>query len=71
MILVLSTIEAMENFGSFLFRFEIYIRKTIRLVESTDEKLINAESVLIFNGTCKNEYILPRYTDIHIYKYIY
>ena len=56
----------MENFGSFLFKFEINIRKTIRLIESTDKKLINAELALLFNETCKNEYIY-----VYIYKYIY
>ena len=60
----------MENFGSFLFKFGINIRKTIRLIESTDKKLINAELALLFNETCKNENILPRYTDIYIYIYI-
>ena len=44
----------MENFGSFLFKFGINIRKTIRLIESTDKKLINAELALLFNETCKN-----------------
>ena len=62
----------MENFGSFTFKFEINIRKTIRLIESTDKKLINAELASLFNETCKKENILPRYTDkyIHIHLYI-
>ena len=47
----------MENFGSFLFKFEINIRKTIRLIESTDKKLINAELGLLFNEKCNNELI--------------
>ena len=50
----------------FLFKFGINIRKTIRLIESTDMKLINAELALLFNETCKNENILPRYTDIYV-----
>ena len=54
----------MENYGSFLFQFEINTRKTIRLIESTDKKLTNAELALLFNETCKNENILPRYTDL-------
>ena len=61
----------MENFGSFLFKFGINIRKTIRLIESTDKKLINAELALLFNETCKNENILPRYTDMYIIPCIY
>ena len=28
-------------------------RKTLRLIESTDKKLINAELALLFNETCK------------------
>ena len=60
-------VQIYTNFGSFLFKFEIYIRKTIRLIESTDKKLINAELALLFNETCKNENILPRCTDIYIY----
>ena len=55
----------MENFGSFLFKFEINIRKNIRLIESTDKKLTNAEFALLFNETCK--YV---YTYIYIYAYI-
>ena len=43
----------MEDFGSFLFQVEINIRKTIRLIESTDKKLVNADSALLFNGTYK------------------
>ena len=36
----------MENFGSFLFKFGINIRKAIRSIESTDKKWINAELAL-------------------------
>ena len=53
----------MENFGSFLFKFGINIRKNIRLIESSDKKLINAELALLFNKTCKKKYI-------YIYMYI-
>ena len=58
----------MENFGYLLFKFEINIRKTIPLIESTDTKLINGELALLFNETYKNENILPRYSDI-LYEY--
>ena len=57
----------MENFGSFLFKFGINIRKTIRLIESTDKKLINAELALLFNETCKNIYIHKYMYYVHIY----
>ena len=39
----------MENFGSFLFKFEIDIRKTIRLIKKAGKKFINAELALLFN----------------------
>ena len=60
----------MENFGSLLFEFQKNISKIIRSIESTEKKLVNAESALLFNETCKNKNTLPRCTDI-IYKYIY
>ena len=47
----------MEIFGYYLFKFKINIRKTIRLIEITDKKLINADLALLFNETCKNENI--------------
>ena len=53
----------MENSGYFPFKFEINITKTIRLIESTNKRLINAELALVYNETCKNENILPRYTN--------
>ena len=31
--------------------------------------MINAELALLFNETCKNENIPPRYTEIYIYIY--
>ena len=49
----------------FLFHFKIKTRKTIRLIDSTDKKLINTELALLLNKTSKNENILPRYTDIN------
>ena len=50
----------MENYGSFLYHSKINKRKTIRLIESTDKKLMNAELALLFNETCKYIYIQLR-----------
>ena len=61
----------MMNFGNFLHQFDPDTRKSIRLIESTDRKTINAELSLLFNETCLNEKILPRYTNIYIYIYKY
>ena len=46
-------------------------KKTIRLIETTVMKLINAKLVLLSKETCKNESNLTRYNDIYIYNYIY
>ena len=59
----------MMSFGNFLHQFDPDTRKSIRLIESTDRKTINAELSLLFNETCLNEKILPRYTNIYIYIY--
>ena len=58
-----------KTLGLLLFQLEINIRKNVRLIES-NKKLINAELLLLFNETCMNENILPRYTDIDTFKYI-
>ena len=53
------------------FQFEINIRKSIRLIESTDNKVINAELDLLFNETYEKQNILRRHTDIDIYIYTF
>ena len=51
----------MENFGSILFQYEINVNKTICLIESTDEKLINAKSAMLFNVTCSKYICVQMY----------
>ena len=43
--------------------------KLIRKYENTQKKLINNECAILFNKTCINERLLPKY--IYIYIYIY
>ena len=54
----------------FLFKFEINISKTIRLIESIDKKFINVELAFLFNETCTNN-ILYTYMHRSIEVYIY
>ena len=53
----------MSNFAEFLHQFGPEIRQNIRKSENIEKKLINAELALVFNETCYNENILPRYTN--------
>ena len=39
----------------------------IRTYEKLNKKLINAEHAVLFNETCINENLLPKYSDIYIY----
>ena len=43
--------------------------KLIRKYENTQKKIINNECAILFNKTCINERLLPKY--IYIYIYIY
>ena len=41
--------------------------KLIRKYENTQKKIINNESAILFNKTCINERLLPKYIYIYIY----
>ena len=41
--------------------------KLIRKYENTRKKIINNECAIIFNKTCINEHLLPKYIYICIY----
>ena len=55
----------------YIYTCNYSINQTIRLIESTDKKLINAELALLFKETCKNEniYIHVYTMNIYIFKY--
>ena len=55
----------MINFANFLHNYNPEVRKLIRKAENIEKKKINAELALIFNKTCYDENILPRYTNIN------
>ena len=44
--------------------------KLIRKCENTHKKIINNECAILFNKTCINERLLPKYKYISIYTYI-
>ena len=43
--------------------------KLIRKYENTRKKIINNECAILFNKTCINESLLPKYINIYIYIY--
>ena len=45
--------------------------KLIRKYENTRKKIINNECAILFNKTCINESLLPKYIYIYIYIYIF
>ena len=59
------------NFGSLLFQLPPEERKVIRKIENISKKLINANFAVIFNEICSRENLLPTFTNIYIYIYIY
>ena len=59
------------NFGELIHDLQTNAKKVIRKIERTERKLQKAKSALVFNETCINEDILPKYTNMYIYIYIY
>ena len=57
------------SFGELIFDLQTSTKKLIRNIERTERKLQKAKSALVFNKTCINEDILPKYTNIYIYIY--
>ena len=45
------------------------MKKLIRKIENLEKKLANARVAILFNKTCLNENILPKFTNIYIYIY--
>ena len=45
--------------------------KLIRKYENTQKKTINNECAILFNKTCINERLLPKYIYIYMCKYTY
>ena len=59
------------NFGHVMFQLPPSIRSVLRKTENLWKKIINAEDAISFNKVCLSEDILPNYSNIYIYIYIY
>ena len=59
------------NFGEFLHLHPENIKKLIRKIENLENKLVNARVPIVFNKTCLNENLLPTFTNIYIYIYVF
>ena len=55
------------NFGELIHDLQTNAKKVIRKIERTERKLQKAKSALVFNETCINEDILPKYTNIKLH----
>ena len=59
------------NFGELIYQQPENIEKLLRKIENLEKKLANARVAIFFNKTCLNENILPKFTNIYIYIYIF
>ena len=59
------------NFGELIYHQPENIKKLIRKIENLENKLANARVAILFNKTCLNENILPKYTNIYIHTKYY
>ena len=55
------------NFGNLLYIQPDNVKRNIRNIETTENKLANAKIAVIFSNTCLNENLLPRFSNICIY----
>ena len=66
-----------EDMGQFLYHLDPNTRKITRRLEKLQLKIINKQRSIVFNKTCLNNNLLPKYTlfdiylSIYIYIYIY
>ena len=54
------------HFGELIHYLQTNAKKVIRKIERTERKLQKAKRALVFNETCINEDILPKYASIYI-----
>ena len=55
------------NFGELIYQQPENIKKLIRKILNFEKKLDNARVTILFNKTCLNENILPKFIYIYIY----
>ena len=54
------------SLGDIIYRLPNETKTLIRHIEQTEKKRIKCKYALAFNITCKNEDILPKYTNIKV-----
>lgn len=57
--------------GPLIYYLPSASKALIRSIEKVNKKLIDNKYSLVFNTTCINENLLPKYTNIYIYILIY
>ena len=59
------------NLAQLIYNLPIEDKRKIRTLEKLRKKEINTRYSELFNKTCLNENLLPTYTNIYIYIYIF
>ena len=54
------------TFGELLNEFSDQQKRTVRRIESTQKKIVNAKLAVVFNKECLKNNILPKFTNIHL-----
>ena len=60
-------IQIQNNFGNLLFHLPAEEKTLIRKLEKQLYKQNAAETAIIFNNTCINEGLLPKYTNLRLH----
>ena len=58
------------NLRELIYQQPENIKKLLRKIENLKKKLANALVAILFNKTCWNENLLPKFNNIYIYIYI-
>ena len=59
------------NLGELIYNLDYNNKKLIRKIENLNKKLNNINNSIVFNELCIKEELLPKFTNIYIYIYIY
>ena len=67
----MSSRKSCGKFGKFIHQFQLEIKTLIRKPERILIELYRQNVSLLFNETCLNKQLLPKYTHTHTHTYIY
>ena len=68
---LLLAMSLVTNLGSLIHPLPRELRKEVRDLEKVSFRRCKSECSLLFNSVCVKENLLPNFTNIYIYQYIY